>query len=552
MTKNTKTTVATEIAAAAQAINVAASATANAAAAVAATGQATTATSGTWKKQNEKTALKAFTLVQQFDTAYWWWSKEPQRPSEEDWDINDAGHIYETRCRIRAELLSALASARAGDIAPLTEWVVARLVGCDVLDAHGIIHGDDQEIVWDKLEGKNVSRRKEPHAHILVRFVESSVYNVNRTQKHIAEAIGVMQGAVKRPLKGRYSIDNMFAYLIHIKEVNKKEYSPTSVYSLLCSKGGETYLSIYQQQYQTWLDGRAMKIKKKAEIKLETITSAILRGDMTEEQILETPELLEVYARHRKKIEDALELYGKKCSQKAKKGLESNEFRTVVYYIYGQGRSGKSHLATEFAKRLAMEDKSAPWKIMMLGGEHPVDNYRGEEILVGNDLEPNAMSKAEWKRLLDNAIAEKQSARYNDCVVAARVIILSSTVEPAEFFRKFAEQGEDFNQFLGRIGVVVAVANAQINAPQLTTFKIGCRDTVDTYLLFGKIPCNYKFAFSKDEFLCEETIGKMMEVFGLYALPSSAFELPALPFPIDEGIVAGGCETTSVEEDIPF
>ena len=148
--------------------------------------------------------------------------------------------------------------------------------------------------------------------------------------------------------------------------------------------------------------------------------------------------------------------------------LENGEFTTLVYYIMGKPGAGKTWFATEFAHRLikTVKEKSGEnWSLGKTASTNPVDDYRGEEVLLMDDVRGSTMRADDWLTLLDPRNASPSSARFHNKVVTARVIIITACIPPYEFFyySKGVGQGtaqeEAIDQFLRRLMSIVEVYN---------------------------------------------------------------------------------------------
>ena len=92
------------------------------------------------------------------------------------------------------------------------------------------------------------------HYHILAKLEGEGA-----TLEDIARYLGMMPEMIEKPKPGRYTYENMLAYLIHIKDADKIQYSPDDVITLV----GKSYSEYYTERYEKWLEGREKK--KKAE-----------------------------------------------------------------------------------------------------------------------------------------------------------------------------------------------------------------------------------------------------------------------------------------------
>lgn len=336
--------------------------------------------------------------------------------------------------------------------------VVDRLEGgdCEVTEAYGIVHDKDQRQVWDQQRGEEVTELKPEHLHAVVKF---SGRQKSAPLATLADLIGVEPQYVEKPGRGRYAYDNMLAYLTHAKYADQHQYAPSEVATVR----GPDYLGVDASRRSDWLKGRAAVKKKRAGEDFEDVRERVLAGEVTREEIMLTDELFDVYARHQREIEDALNAYGQRRAYRAAARLRAGEFSTQVVFIYGESGVGKTRFATGFMGSVveAAKSRGERWDIYRAATANPLDEWRGQEIIFFDDTRANTMDANDWLLLLDPFNASPARARYkNKSEVAPRLIVITNTKEPVEFFyfaRQKGQVDEALDQFIRRLESIVRV-----------------------------------------------------------------------------------------------
>ena len=185
-------------------------------------------------------------------------------------------------------------------------------------ECHCIIHDKDQREVWDELKKMSVIELKLRHFHCYCKFLQKDGMLYSGTLAQIAAAVGVESQYVGKAPTGRYAWDNMISYAVHAKDADKYQYSPDEVAttgSYQKQPDGTTkplfrpYREIYNERKRDWERGRAKKTAKRAVEGIEELEAMILAGQITKNQVLLTDEMYEVYARNKRRCEDAFDTY---------------------------------------------------------------------------------------------------------------------------------------------------------------------------------------------------------------------------------------------------
>lgn len=343
----------------------------------------------------------------------------------------------------------------------------------EVEECYAIIHNEDSREAWDSDLMKMVIEPKEPHIHMAVKFKKDK--NTGATIEQIAKILGVEPQYIEKPKPGRYSWDNSLAYLVHAKDLEKHQYKPEEVITVI----GKPYTAIYHESIERWNKGAIKKQNKRLNEDIDWIEHSILIGELTKSEILLTDEYYKLYALNKRRIDDAFDTYGQRKMYKAIRDLQNGVFQTKVFYIMGKPGTGKSTFAKNFAEKIQkqeFEKSGERWTICQTASTNPVDDYQGEEIVIMDDVRGTTMRADDWLKLLDPWNISPSSARYRNKVVAARCIIITATIPPYEFFyySKGVGQGtaqeEAVDQFLRRLAAIVEIIDIdQINVKRALT-----------------------------------------------------------------------------------
>ncbi|WP_342803852.1 Rep family protein [Luteipulveratus flavus] len=382
------------------------------------------------KQENNPTSIG---LTQYLDPSYWTWAAE---------DANGA----------------VLLQQGAG---PILAYIVQRLeaLGCEVVEAYGIVHDKDEREVWSDTEKALVVEPKPDHLHAVIKFASRAK---SAPLDRLAFGIGVEPQYVEKPGRGRYAFDNMLSYLTHVKYADKHQYAPSEVSTVR----GPDYLGIDALRRETWLKGRAHVKKKVVAENFEDMRERVLQGEITRDQIMLTDDLFDIYSRHQREIDDALSAYGQRRAYRAAAKLRAGEFSTHVVFVHGDAGIGKTRFATDFITSAidAANAHGERWQVYRAATGNPLDDWRGEEVLLLDDLRASAMDANDWLLLLDPYNASPAKARYkNKGEVAPRLIVITATIEPVDFFFYARQKGnvdEALDQFIRRLASVVKVFRA--------------------------------------------------------------------------------------------
>ena len=406
--------------------------------------------------------LTAIMLVQQLDPDFWlgWVDKTPIELSQN------------------------------GDCRPLLQEVVNRLNKEDipVAESYGIIHDKDEISVWNQEQMKNVTELKAKHVHFLLKFEKGA------SIQKIALAIGVEPQYLEKLKSGRYGFENCLAYLVHAKDESKYQYSPDEVVTLL----GEDYSSIYNRRMQIWIKGRATKEAKETSLSVDYLLSEVLKGNITKSNILLTDDYYKVYSLHKRKFVEAFDTIAERKGYKAISDIEAGNFKKTVIFIYAKSGQGKTRLAKYLIQLFQAESRKngENWESCLTASTNAFDEYNSQEILILDDIRGDSLTLSDWLKLLDPYTISPISARYHNKVGSAKVIIITSTRTPLEFFKlSKGSAGEDSGQFIRRIDYLLELTDdGYLLSIPLSKALIKIRDNPKSKHVFESLP---NFSFGK-------------------------------------------------------
>lgn len=349
---------------------------------------------------------------------------------------------------------TAIQIARSGNCRPLLEAIVNRLnsENIKVEEAYGIIHNKDVVTVWNSKEMKNINKLKANHIHFLFKFEKGA------SLQKLAIAIGVEPQYLEKLKSGRYGYDNCQAYLVHAKDEAKYQYSADEVVTVL----GEDYISLYNRKMESWIRGRAKKEAQDTKLSIDWIISEILAGKLSKNQILLTDDYYKVYGQYKRKINEALDTAGERKSYKTIAELEAGQFKKTIIFINAESGVGKTAISKKLIgilQTVALKFNQN-WDFCVTASTNAFDEYNGQDVLFLDDMRGDSLTVSDWLKLLDPYTISPISARYHNKMGAAKLIIITSTKAPLEFFSLAKGNfGEDLGQFVRRIDLLAEVGD---------------------------------------------------------------------------------------------
>lgn len=295
---------------------------------------------------------------------------------------------------------------------------------CEVESRVEFFKGDIQEIIKSKKTIKKwayILHDKDdtaPHYHIYLNFGDSSV-----DTKEVASWFGLQESQVNR-IRGRAT--DMLEYLTHANnsQQNKYQYSPDEVVAnfdfLTAIKNSKILGDFEKYSY-------AQQLRYVNSLPVSEKTQAYAKLD---------------------------KLWRLHCQC-----LVLNPDRDIeVMFIYGKGGTGKTY----YAKKLL--DKMGYDYCVSSSSNDPFQDYMGQQAIILDDLRDKTFEFEDLLKLLDNNTASSVKSRFSNKVFNGKMIVITSTVPLAYWYRLHQYDGFDtLQQLYRRITSYVVVTTEHVS-----------------------------------------------------------------------------------------
>ena len=256
-----------------------------------------------------------------------------------------------------------------------------------------------------------------PHYHIYLNFGNSGV-----DSRIVAQWFGLQESQVNK-IQGRST--DMLQYLTHSNESqkNKYQYSPSEV--------------IANFDFE------------------EEIKRSKILGNFKEysyAQQLEYVDSLPV-AEKTTAFNKLKKLWELRCEV-----LMLNPERDIeVMFIHGKTGTGKTFHAKEFAKSRGYDF------YVSSSSNDPLQDYRGQKCIILDDVRDTTFEFEDYLKLTDNNTASSVKSKYYNKVLMCNLIIITSSVPLAFWFRNMYGKSEDLQQFYRRISAYVELTANELH-----------------------------------------------------------------------------------------
>lgn len=203
-------------------------------------------------------------------------------------------------------------------------------------------------------------------------------------------------------IKGRFA--DALSYLTHSNAPDKFQYSSDEVISNFD----------FQKEIET------EKKKKIDEERKNEIIEGIVNGSIREYNYTEFINPFE-YVRLKKVIDDSFK-YRKDILM-----MDKNRDMQCLFFT-GDSGTGKTTYAKYFC-----EQKKLSYFVSS-GSNDPLDGYKGEDVVILDDIRGENHNVSDLLKLLDNNTASTVKSRYSNKFLECKYIIITSVQDPTQFF----------------------------------------------------------------------------------------------------------------------
>lgn len=286
----------------------------------------------------------------------------------------------------------------------------------EYMSAEDVESGLDHNAVKDYayiLHDKDVNddgSLKAAHWHIYIRFKDST------PTTSICNWFGITSNYICR-IKGRFA--DALSYATHKNDKNKYQYLDEEV------KSNFDFI-----KERDTARGREVDKQRREEI-VDLITSGVIREYNYTDYI--TPR---EYDKFKKTIDNAFNYRRDK--------LEGSDRNMKCIYVCGEAGTGK----TTWAKELAQQNEYSYY--ISSGSNDLLDNYKGQDCLILDDIRPNYIDVSDLLKLLDNHTNSTVRSRYKNKMLECKLVVITTSVSMETFFRNLIGDSRESLQQLRR------------------------------------------------------------------------------------------------------
>lgn len=284
-------------------------------------------------------------------------------------------------------------------------------------------------ILHDK-DTKDDGTLKYKHYHIILKF------KYPQDTKNICKWFSVAENFISK-INGKY--EDALLYLIHANSENKYQYNIEEVKSNFNYKEEIEKIKLKKEN-----KGNNINEKSEFQRRKEEIITMIDEGVIREFN----------YTKYISALEN--DLYStniqKAFKYRTDKKLMENYRNLRCVFITGESGAGK----TTYAKSLA--EKNGYSYYISSGSNDVLDDYKGQDCLILDDLRPSCLGLSDLLKLLDNNTQSSVKSRYKNKVLECKLIVITTTLTLENFFNNvFSEEKETIIQLQRRCSTKIVM-----------------------------------------------------------------------------------------------
>lgn len=305
---------------------------------------------------------------------------------------------------------------------------------------------------------------KKAHIHLAIRF------NNSYDTKHIAQWFGITENYISK-VKGKWV--DVLKYLTHKNAKDKYQYSDDDV------------VSNFDFKEEIKKGGRKTDERK------EEIILKIANGEIREYNYNYYITPIE-YTKYSKVIKDAF------TYRKDKLIMEGLDRDMECIFVTGKSGTGK----TTYAKKIA-KDRGLSYYVSSSTNDI-MDGYKGQDVLILDDLRPQSMELIDLLKLLDNNTSSLVKSRFRNKFIECKMIIITTVLDINHFYIdiKGAEH-EPIEQFKRRCKTYVTLDKDYM---YIRPFDAKIMDYGKTYRVENPVKLEVYSALKNDEEIILDSI----------------------------------------------
>lgn len=195
-------------------------------------------------------------------------------------------------------------------------------------------------------------------------------------------------------------------------------------------------------------------------------------------------------------------VYYDRCFEYRQNKIKGNDRNMECVFISGSSGTGK----TTFAKMFASQKGYRAY--ISSGGKNPLDNYKGEECIILDDLRDSTYKMSDFLKLTDNNTDSLVGCRfYNKSIAECKLLIVTSVKPIQEFYYNATiEEKEPQQQLFRRFSTYIKMTDYD-----MTIFEY--RNELKEYLKLAKTKNPVSVMFNRD--VAKEFAKNLVNTMGL-------------------------------------
>lgn len=187
-------------------------------------------------------------------------------------------------------------------------------------------------------------------------------------------------------------------------------------------------------------------------IDIDHIVDLIMLGELRECDVWGNTDMAKflIKGNHTRTVDNAFKAFYKSMQLSANRKREVNDnMDRKQFWIYGEPGIGKTELAKYLCSQCGYGEKDI---YVTSSGSNPFDDYMGQRCVIIDDIGAETMSPKTALKLLDLFTSSAVGARYYNKIIAAECYIVTSTVEPFQWWKNSAVSSDgNVKQLLRRL-----------------------------------------------------------------------------------------------------
>lgn len=266
-----------------------------------------------------------------------------------------------------------------------------------------------------------------------------------------------------QPMKNSHA---SIQYLIHKNNPEKTQYSKSDIFTNMKQEDLDTYFINTE---------KVKKIRQQDEA--SQLYGLIASGEVREFELLNYVSL-DTFVNYKNKIKNAFDAFAFNWELKqCKNNIE-------VWFFTGGSGNGKTTIAKAIAESIIQQGKYKGICISSSSND-PLQDYKGQDFLILDDLRDNAFTYTDLVKLLDNNTRSSIKSRYNNKTFYGKYIFITSYLPLEDWYKNRKNKNdavnEDKKQLYRRITKYFNILSDKVEEYNILDGDLNNKDFIRSY-----------------------------------------------------------------------